>query len=138
VSAIVDECWRAVAWIAHEGAHGRTSPRVAGHWRRHLLAMLFATDWAVAGPAPAAGGVSLSGVHDLAPMVVLVQRRLQARRCRGARLSPFPRCAFAAPLLAVGADETSEFIRQTRPVGRVARQLAAGWQAPLIVPDATI
>ena len=71
IATIVDECRRAVAWLVRDGhAHGANGERivVGGHSAGgHLRAMLFATDWAAAGLArdPIAGGVSLSGVHDL-------------------------------------------------------------------------
>jgi arylformamidase len=123
VAAIVDEARRAVVWLAREGAaHGANPDRmvVGGHSAGgHLAAMLFTTDWATLGFArqPFLGGVSLSGVHDLAPMVQYsfnADFRLDEREAT--RLSPShlaPRCR--APLvLAVGADETSEFVRQTQ------------------------
>ena len=144
VATIVDECRRAVAWIAGEGPrHGASAARIVagGHSAGgHLTAMLYATDWAAAGLArdPIAGGVSLSGVHDLAPMVqASFNVDLKLDSAEAARLSPAqlsPRSG--APLLvAVGADETSEFLRQAqiqwdawpanRPTGDVA---------PLVVP----
>jgi arylformamidase len=144
IATIVDECRRAVAWIAHEGgAHGANPDRVVvgGHSAGgHLVAMLFATDWAAAGFArePLVAGVSLSGVHDLAPMVQFsFNADFKLDDAEAARLSPVRLAARSrAPLLlAVGADETSEFIRQTRilwdawPANR-----PAGAQAPLIVP----
>ena len=50
IATIVDECRRAVAWVAGEGtAHGTAPQRVvvAGHSAGgHLAAMLLATDWA--------------------------------------------------------------------------------------------
>src|SRR5262245_14181716 len=71
VSTIVDECRRALAWVAAEAPRqGAPSENVvvAGHSAGgHLTAMMFATGWA--GPAPFRGGVTLSGVHDLAPIV---------------------------------------------------------------------
>ena len=144
IADIVGECRRAVRWLAADGAaHGAHPERivVAGHSAGgHLVAMLFATDWAAAGLArnPLAGGVSLSGVHDLAPLVLFsynVDLKLDDREA--ARLSPV-RCsplANAPLLLAVGAGETSEFLRQTRllwdawPACR-----PAGATAPLVVP----
>ena len=85
----------------------------------HLVAMTFATDWQAQGLArsPFAGGVALSGVYDLEPLLmtsVNADLRLDAAEAR--RMSPVhlaPRVD--APLLvAVGADETSEFIRQSQ------------------------
>jgi arylformamidase len=123
IATIVDESRRALAWVAREGgAHGADPGRIVigGHSAGgHIAAMLYATDWAALGLArdPIAGGISVSGVHDLAPMVQFsfnVDFKLDEKEA--ARLSPInvsPRSR--APLeLAVGADETSEFIRQTR------------------------
>jgi arylformamidase len=121
IATIVDECRRAVLWIATEGAaHGANPGRivVGGHSAGgHLAAMMLATDWSAIGLArdPLAGAVSLSGVHDLAPMVLFsFNADLGLDAAEAARLSPVnlaPRSR--APLLvAVGADETSEFLRQ--------------------------
>ncbi len=144
IAAIVDECRRAVAWVAKEGkARGANPGRivVGGHSAGgHLVAMLFATDWAAAGFVrdPLAGGVSLSGVHDLAPMVQFsFNADFKLDDAEAARLSPVrlaPRSR-APLLLAVGADETSEFIRQTRILWDAwpANRPAAA-RAPLIVP----
>ena len=123
IAAIVDECRRAVSWVVREGAaHGAHPGRivVGGHSAGgHLTAMLFATDWSSHGLAehPIAGGVSVSGVHDLAPMVQFSYNAdLKLDDAEAARQSPVllaPRTR--APLvLAAGADETSEFVRQTR------------------------
>jgi len=144
IAAIVDEARHAVSWLAREGAaHGANPDRivVGGHSAGgHLAAMLFTTDWAALGLArePIAGAVSLSGVHDLAPMVQFsfnADFRLDA--AEAAQLSPvfmMPRSRVPL-LLAVGADETSEFIRQTRilwdawPINR-----PPGARAPLLIP----
>jgi len=144
IATIVDQCRGAVAWIVGEGPrHGADATRivVGGHSAGgHLTAMLYATDWAAAGIArePIAGGVSLSGVHDLAPIVLAsfnVDLKLdapEAARLSPARLAP----RSTVPLLvAVGADETSEFLRQAQiqwdawPANR-----PAGDVAPLVVP----
>jgi arylformamidase len=144
IATIVDECRRAVTWIVREGAtHGANPDRivVGGHSAGgHLSAMLFTTDWPALGLAgnPIAGGVSVSGVHDLAPMVLFsfnADFRLdeaEAARQSPVRLAPRSR----APLvLAVGADETSEFVRQTQilwdawPANR-----PTGARAPILIP----
>jgi arylformamidase len=144
IAAIVEQCRRAVAWLVRDGAAQGAQPErivVGGHSAGgHLAAMLLATDWSALGLArdPLAGAVSVSGVHDLAPMVQFsfnADFRLDA--AEAARLSPVrlaPRSR-APLLLAVGADETSEFVRQTRilwdawPANR-----PPGARAPLIVP----
>jgi arylformamidase len=143
IATIVEQSRRALAWIVREGrAHGADPERlvVGGHSAGgHIVAMLYATDWAAMGLAhdPIAAGISVSGVHDLAPMVLFSYNAdLRLNEREAARLSPVnlaPRSA--APLaLAVGADETSEFIRQTRilwdawPANR-----PAGASAPLVI-----
>ena len=145
IATIVDQCRRAVTWLVREGAaHGADPGRIAvgGHSAGgHLAAMMLATDWTAPGLArdPIAGGVSVSGVHDLTPMVHFsfnADFRLdeaEAARLSPARMAPLSRVPL---VLAVGADETSEFIRQTRiqwdawPANR-----PAGARGPLIVPD---
>jgi arylformamidase len=144
IGTIVEQSRRVVAWVVREGAaHGANSDRivVGGHSAGgHLAAMLFMTDWTAYGIVrdPIAGAVSLSGVHDLAPMVRFsFNADFKLDAAEAARLSPvFLTPRSRAPLvLAVGADETSEFIRQTRilwdawPANR-----PPGARAPLIVP----
>jgi len=75
VGEIVEQCRRAMVWMAREGpVHGCNAGNVvgAGHSAGgHLAAMMVCTDWRAYGlaGAPLVGGVTLSGVHDLAPMV---------------------------------------------------------------------
>jgi arylformamidase len=122
IANAVDQCRRAVEWCVREGpARGAPAPLVIGGHSAggHLTAMMYTIDWraqGLAGGAPFAGGISLSGVHDLAPLVQFsynVDFRLDAAEAR--RMSPAAaRPTTAAPLmLACGADETSEFVRQT-------------------------
>jgi arylformamidase len=145
IATIVDEARRAVVWLAREGAaHGTNPDRlvVGGHSAGgHLAAMLFATDWTAHGMArePFLGGVSLSGVHDLTPMVQFsFNADFKLDEGGAARLSPVhlaPR-SHAPLVLAAGADETSEFVRQTQilwdawPANR-----AAGARGPLYIRD---
>lgn len=123
VETIVAECRRALAWIAREGArHGLNTDNVvvAGHSAGgHLAAMMIATDWSAAGvpKSPLAGALSLSGVHDLAPIVDFSYNAdIRLHASETAALSPAklaPR--ISAPLLvACGGDETSEFLRQSQ------------------------
>jgi arylformamidase len=114
IAQIVDECRRALSWIGSEGPrHGTAGPTVVGGHSAggHLTAMMFATG------VPLAGGVTLSGVHDLTPMTLFsfnADLRLDDAEAR--RMSPvFHASRTQAPLLiACGADETSEFVRQSQ------------------------
>ena len=145
IATIADEVRRAARWIVREGAaHGAHPDRivVGGHSAGgHLTAMLFATDWSAYGLAepPFAGGVSLSGVHDLAPMVQFApyDADLKLDAAEAARLSPVllaPR-THAPLVLAAGADETSEFIRQTRLLWDAwPRNRPAGAAGPMLIP----
>ena len=144
IAAIVDECRRAVAWVVREGAaHGANPLRivVGGHSAGgHLTAMLFTTDWQAQGFArsPIVGGLSLSGVHDLVPLVRFsfnVDFKLDD--AEAARQSPvFLEARTQAPLvLAAGADETAEFVRQTRILWDAwPRNRPLGATGPMLVP----
>jgi arylformamidase len=144
IGTIVEEMRRCVAWLAHEGTRlgARAAPLVvAGHSAGgHLAAMMLATPASGfgAGSHPVAGAASVSGVHDLRPMVLFsFNTDFRLDEAEAVRLSPALMApATPAPVLAaVGADETSEFVRQTRllwdawPVNR-----PAGETAPLVVP----
>jgi arylformamidase len=122
IDAIVEDCRAAIQWLrAHSAAYGAGFTRVllAGHSAgAHLVAMLFATDWAAHGVDPDAfrGGVAISGIYDLMPLLaVSMNADLRLDRESAAALSPMllkPR--LQVPLLmAVGAAESSEFVRQT-------------------------
>ena len=80
--------------------------------------MMVATDWRAAGfdRCPVAAAASISGVHDLRLLTrASMNADLKLDLAEAARLSP----ALLAPvsdtplLLAVGGDETPEFLRQT-------------------------
>jgi arylformamidase len=123
VARIVDECRRMLVWIAREGPRHGTSPDnvvVAGHSAGgHLVAMMFATDWDLLGLArdPFVAGVTLSGVHDLKPLVLSSYNvDLKLTNAEAARVSPVNQVSLTpAPLLiAVGGAETSEFVRQSQ------------------------
>jgi len=123
IATIVDQCARAVAWVAREGAkHGANARRlvVGGHSAGgHLAAMMLARDWHADGFAdsPVHGGVTLSGVHDLRPLPRFSYNvDLKLDDASATRLSPaLSPAGTAAPLvIAVGGDETGEFLRQSR------------------------
>lgn len=128
VGDIIADCRDALAWLLAEGPkHGMAVDRVAltGHSAGgHLVSMLFATDWRQRqiDPACIAGGVSLSGVADLEPLLKCSMNedlRLDATTAR--LVSPvYHRCWLSAPLyLAVGAEESPAFRAQTRQLQRV-------------------
>lgn len=146
IAAIVEAMRRALAWLLREGARHGADPAhvvVAGHSAGgHLAAELVATPAAAFGldRHPVAGAVSLSGVHDLRPLVLFAfNADFRLDEAEATRLSPvFRKPATPAPVLvAVGGDETSEFLRQ-------AQLLWDAWPAcrprgaagPLVVPGA--
>jgi len=140
IPRIVEEVREAVTWLGANGArHGVPTERLllAGHSAGgHLVASL------LAGPerTPAqsvCGAVSISGVFDLEPLLLStmnVDLRLDAATTRA--MSPMhhaPRLATPL-LLAVGADETREFIRQTASMWEAwPHNRPAGMAGPLIV-----
>jgi arylformamidase len=121
---IVEQCREAVAWLVrHGGEHGMPVERllVAGHSAGgHLAAMLFATDWSTYGLRPdvLAAGASISGLFDLEPLVQVpflnADLRLDVATARAMSPVRLSSRAAAPLLLAVGADETSEFVRQSQ------------------------
>src|SRR3984893_4836860 len=123
IAHIVEQCRQAVDWLTREGeSHGVPAQRliVGGHSAGgHLTAMMFATDWKARGTSAGAivAGVSISGVFDLEPLVnVSLNSDLGLDPQSARELSPIhldPRLDVPL-LLAAGADETSEFIRQSR------------------------
>jgi arylformamidase len=136
IGRIVDEARDALAWVAARGADvGLRADRilVAGHSAGgHLAGMLLATDWSRRGidPACIAGAVSVSGVFDLTPLLqasMNADLRLNMDDARAWSPALIEHRVDAPLLLAVGADETGEFVRQTdlmweawpqrRPVG---------------------
>jgi arylformamidase len=145
IATIVEECRRALGWIVREGPrHGANAGRivVAGHSAGgHLAAMLLATPARAWGldRHPVAGAASISGVHDLRPLTLFsFNADFRLDDAEAARMSPvLAQPATDAPIVvAVGADETSEFLRQ-------AGLLWEAWPAnrprgacgPMLVPD---
>lgn len=123
VGQIVAECRRAIVWLAREGPrHGAPAAPlvVSGHSAGgHLVAMLYATDWRAHGlvAPPFVGGVTLSGVHDLEPLVLSTMNadlRLDNGEARSVSPVHFPAWSAAPLYVAAGADETSEFLRQSQ------------------------
>jgi len=122
IPRIVDEAREAVAWLATHGAEYGLSARrlvVAGHSAGgHLAAMMLATDWAARGirADTICGAAAISGVFDLEPLLLAsMNADLRLDRPTARAMSPILLSPQAAvPLmLAAGANETSEFVRQT-------------------------
>lgn len=144
IATIVEETARAVAWLAREGrAHGAGSGRivVGGHSAGgHLAAMMLARDWRADGfsSCPIAAGLSLSGVHDLRPLVRFSGNAdFKLDDAEAARLSPaLARPTTGAPLaIAVGGAETGEFLRQARLMWDAwPGNRPKGMTGPLVVP----
>jgi len=144
IATIVEQTRRAVAFVAREAAGwGASEARlvVAGHSAGgHLAAMMVATDWRAAGfdRCPVAAAASISGVHDLRLLTrASMNADLGLDAAEAARLSP----ALLAPasdaplLLAVGGDETPEFLRQTALMHDAwPRQRPRMAPAPIVVP----
>jgi arylformamidase len=122
IGQITEQCRRAVAWLY------QAAPRyglwgvpllISGHSAGgHLTAEMFATPWDrySVPPEAIAGGISISGLFDLEPLIQVsfnADLRLDvesARACSPVYKTPTLR----APLvLAVGALESSEFQRQS-------------------------
>lgn len=123
IDRIVDEQRQAIAWLnANGGRYGAPMRRVVvtGHSAGgHLTAMLHATDWHSwnVDPLTIVGGVAVSGVFDLRPLVLFsFNADFKLDDAAAERLSPINHTPqVGAPLLvAVGALESSEFIRQSQ------------------------
>jgi arylformamidase len=101
--------------------------------------MMFATDWTSHGlPAsPLAGGLSLSGVHDLRPLVDFsFNSDFKLDIGEAWRLSPIGlRSLTSAPfVIACGTDETSEFVRQTQVLWDAWIDVRRPIGGPLFIP----
>ena len=100
--------------------------------------MMFATDWDALGLArdPFVGGLTLSGVHDLKPLVLSsMNSDLRLTNAEAARVSPVNHASLVpAPLLvAVGGAETSEFLRQSQLIWDAWPENCRPAAGPLIV-----
>jgi len=144
IATIVDECRRAVAWVARDGAgRGAAGPLVVGGSSAggHLAAMMFATDWQPHGfdASPLAGGVTISGVHDLRPLVRFsFNTDLKLNADEAWRQSPvaYPPTTAAPLVIACGAEETTEFIRQSQLMWDAWPANRRPLDGPLYVPGA--
>ena len=129
LSDVVEDCRLALAWIiANGGTHSLPVERIAlaGHSAGgHLVAMLYATDWQQrqCDCACIIGGMALSGVYDLAPLLACsMNADLKLDDPLAQANSPIHLVpTLTVPLhLAVGAEESRAFQTQSR-------QLAAAW-----------
>ena len=126
VEKIVAQIRRALVWLYRNAGDLGVDPErlyVSGHSAGgHLTAMAMATDWPAAADGQAGlpadlvkGGCSISGVYDLEPVRLSYhQSVLKLDPGMARRMTPLgdlPRGA--GPLvLAVGSEETEEFLRQ--------------------------
>ena len=144
IADIVGQATRAIALLARDKARlGLAGPLVvAGHSAGgHLAAMAIATPADAFGTDahPVRAAVSLSGVHDLTPLVLSSMNadlRLDLDAARA--MSPaLLRPATPAPVaIVVGADETGEFLRQSALLFDAwASNRPAGLSAPVQVPN---
>ena len=128
IPEIVGQIRRAIPWLARQAdTYGFDADRiyVAGHSAGgHLAVMALLTDW-LAGGDPIKGACSISGVYELEPIRqsyhqdILGLDAATVQSMSPVRLVPDR----AAPLiLAVGGDETEEFLHQQEV-------LAAAWRA---------
>ncbi len=129
LSAVVEDCRQALAWIiANGGTHSLPVDRIAltGHSAGgHLVAMLYATDWQQrqCDCECIIGGMALSGVYDLAPLLACsMNADLKLDDQLAQADSPIHLVpTLTVPLhLAIGAEESRAFQTQSR-------QLAAAW-----------
>ncbi len=137
ISEVAEDCRLALTWIiANGGAHKLPVERIAlaGHSAGgHLVAMLYATDWQQlrCNVDHVIGGMALSGVYDLEPLIhcsMNVDLNLNHHTARASspiKLAP----TLTVPLyLAVGADESRAFREQSR-------LLAAAWPNICVTPE---
>jgi arylformamidase len=135
MAEVVDACRAAVAWIHANGARYGGDPDrifISGNSAGgHLVAELMDRAWIRDAGLPAdliKGGTAISGIFDLEPVTRSFQNdeiRLTAEEVSA--FSPLARqLDFAAPLIvAVGADETAEFLRQSEAFARHAERCGA-------------
>lgn len=123
IEQVVDDVVMAVNWLfEHAPAHGLPMERVAvsGHSAGgHLVAALFATprNRLRFDPARIVGGLPMSGVFDFEPLRHLgfnAEFRLDPDGVARLNLADKRRTITAPLVVAAGADESSEFRRQSR------------------------
>lgn len=138
---IADQCRRAVAWLyTNMFQYGINVPFVlSGHSAGgHLVAELFSTNWEsyCIPPEAFAGGIAISGLFDLEPLLnVSVNTDIRLTKQVAREMSPaYKKPWLQAPLVvAVGAFESSEFHRQSKLLVERWPGIARG---PVVVPGA--
>ncbi len=124
VMEIVAEIRQCLAALWHKT---KTYPVVTGHSAGgHLTAAMVGTDWSKVAGVPAdlvRGGVAISGVFDLAPLIPtsindLVHLDATSARAASPLLWPPPPKGRTL-VAAVGGDESPEFLRQSREIADV-------------------
>ncbi len=141
IEDIVDDTIAATNWLFANGArHGVGTERVvvSGHSAGgHLTAALFAAprDALRFDVSRIAGGVPISGLFDFAPLALFsgnADFRLDAAAVK--RLNLYDRKpTIAAPLVvAVGGDESSEFVRQSQLIADAWKPQV---ESLLVLPD---
>jgi len=145
MESIVRQMLRAARWLwLNAGDYGIDENRlfVSGHSAGgHLTAMMMAALWPIFDRRlPASlfkGGVAVSGIYDLRPIVDVpwLNADLKLDEAAARKLSPaFLPAATRAPVMTcVGADESSEFRRQNALLGERWKGVLAG---DLVVPGA--
>ena len=138
IEDIVKQNLLAIAWLWHYGAGYGVNPGrlyVAGHSAGgHMTAMMLAARWNTYLPQLpfdlVKGGLSISGIYDLEPLVQapFVNQDLKLDRTLARRLSPvtMPPATAAALYTAVGGDESDEFKRQNALIARTWHASFAG------------
>lgn len=139
IADIIAQMRRAIAWVHRRAGDFNGDPArvvVSGHSAGgHLAAMLALTDWPAHGlPADTLRGcLAISGVFDLAPIArTSIDDDLRLDDAAIAAHSPIHRAAEGKTpiMVAYGADETEEFLRQSREFARALR--VAGRPSPLL------
>jgi arylformamidase len=138
IEEIVRQMLRASRWLWLNAAHyglDRDRLYVSGHSAGgHLTAMLMCAQW----PAFDArlpkdlwkGGLAISGLYDLRPLVHVdfLQQDLRLDEAAATRVSPvfMPPATRAPVMTCVGGNESGEFLRQNRLLGERWRAAFAG------------
>ncbi len=123
LDGIVEQCRESVLWIHRNAAFYGGDPNrihITGHSAGgHLTAMMLSTNWSQrgAGSLKLAGGIAISGMFDLLPLIkTSINDDIKLDREAALRNSPIEFLPEDCPPLitAVGAGETNEFLRQSR------------------------